>query len=341
MHRKGLVAVAAGWLAFAAVAEPAAAGSFTYSFAPADYLFSTFVAISDAGQAVGSASGTGTDYVGLVWTNGTSVPYALNPPYSTAFSAINTSGLVGGDYGTGRNKSVGFFYTPSSGQLVPVPSPAFGEAYVAGLNASGQAILDDQTFKKAKAYFVSGSGFSKIKPPDHLLPQANGINDSGVVVGTACPSDGRYCRAFEVTGKTYADITPPGASSGGAAFITASGTIGGTYLDSPDVNHGFILSGGVYTTLDYPKAENSSPVGIGPQGEIVGNYTDAKGNAQGYIYVNGRFYSIAVSGYPNTQFNAVNASGTIAGTVHTAFSEGYYDTGFVATCPATAFPCTN
>ncbi len=69
--------------------------------------------------------------------------------------------------GTGAS---GFFYTPSSGQLVPAPSPAFGEAYVAGLNASGQAILDDQTTKKAKAYLVSGSGFSKIEPPDHLMP---------------------------------------------------------------------------------------------------------------------------------------------------------------------------
>jgi probable HAF family extracellular repeat protein len=71
---------------------------------------------------------------------------------------------------------------------------------------------------------------------------------------------------------TYTTIDFPGATSTVAAGIDAAGDIVGTFVDSSNRIHGFLLSGGVYTQLDVPGGANETNAsGINDVGQIVGS----------------------------------------------------------------------
>jgi hypothetical protein len=63
----------------------------------------------------------------------------------------------------------------------------------------------------------------------------------------------------------------------------------GNYIDSNNVNHGFLLCNGAYTTFDDPQgsyapSEGSQLNDIAPGGDSVGIYWDSNGLVHGYLY---------------------------------------------------------
>ncbi|MBV9198307.1 MAG: hypothetical protein JOY83_00955 [Alphaproteobacteria bacterium] len=127
-------------------------------------------------------------------------------------------------------------------------------------------------------------------------PQAEGINDSGVVVGNyrncsdpnslACLPHG-----FVYTGGKFVTLDVPGASDTLAEGINNAGVIVGGYDNCTSVSscasHGFIYSGGIFTTIDVPGGIPAGTLihGINNRGDIVGEYgtTFAPAGFSGFV----------------------------------------------------------
>jgi probable HAF family extracellular repeat protein len=80
---------------------------------------------------------------------------------------------------------------------------------------------------------------------------------------------------------TYTQIDYPGAIYTEGAGIDAAGDIVGTYIDTSNNYHGFLLSKGAYSTIDYPDGGNTYPLGVNDNGQIVGN---VGGETVGFFY---------------------------------------------------------
>src|SRR5262249_56669907 len=83
------------------------------------------------------------------------------------------------------------------------------------------------------------------------------------------------------SGGTYTTIDDPlGVKGTAATGINDAGQIVGTYRDSANVPHGFLLSGGLFTTIDDPSAPagfSTTVRDINAAGQIVGTFGDASG----------------------------------------------------------------
>src|SRR5204863_7137588 len=124
---------------------------------------------------------------------------------------------------------------------------------------------------------------------------ANGINDSGQIVGFYTTGDlitGGRGHGFLYSGGIYTTLDDPLATGGTfATGINNAGEVVGYYFDYGDPKtHGFLYSDGIYTTLDDPSATVGSAFGSGSTvangiddaGDIVGYYTDSTGLNHGF-----------------------------------------------------------
>ena len=134
----------------------------------------------------------------------------------------------------------------------------------------------------------------------------------------------------------FSTFDAPGAGatpgSGWGTFssdINNRGTITGYYIDSKNVNHGFVRSAsGEFTTFDAPGAsiaaasgDGTFPESINAAGAITGHYTDAKGLYHGFLRgPDGEFTTFDAPGAGTKRGSgfgtfptSINDGGTIAG----------------------------
>ena len=119
---------------------------------------------------------------------------------------------------------------------------------------------------------------------------------------------------------SYAPIDYPGAAATTLFGINARREIVGTYRDSENVSHGFVLRGGVFTTIDVPNAAGTDARGINPAGDIVGGYWlpgEPPVSIHGYLLRrDGTFEYIDYPGQTNTIPQRILPDGTILGCYH-------------------------
>jgi probable HAF family extracellular repeat protein len=143
---------------------------------------------------------------------------------------------------------------------------------------------------------------------------AQGINDSGQIVGWYVDAGGRH--GFLLDNGTYTTLDPSGSIRTEAYGINNAGKIVGSYTDAAVHWHCFLLDQGSYTTLDlsqagpYPQAAQ----GINDSGQIVGWYYDPLAlTDNGFLLDNGTYTAFDPSGSISNDFYGINASGQIAG----------------------------
>src|SRR2546426_7776683 len=120
----------------------------------------------------------------------------------------------------------------------------------------------------------------------------------------------------------FTTIDYPGAVSTQALSINPRGDIVGSYVDSGNVEHGFLLRNGAFTSFDYPTAVWTEGWGISPSGDIVGQYGLPDKTIHGFRLRKGTFTAIDVPNQPNTMPAKINADGTIVGCYHVNNSNG-------------------
>jgi uncharacterized membrane protein len=124
-----------------------------------------------------------------------------------------------------------------------------------------------------------GYALSSIDVPGAVLTQAQGISDSGDIVGLYTSSDG-VGHGFVLRDGNFITINYPGAANTDARGINAQGDIVGTYHmpsenSDPFAFHGYLLSRkGQFSHIDYPGHPNTISQRITSSGIVVGCYHD-------------------------------------------------------------------
>jgi hypothetical protein len=117
---------------------------------------------------------------------------------------------------------------------------------------------------------------------------------------------------------------PPPATNGQPVALNDLGGIAGTFFDSKNTGHGFLLFQGRLTTFKFPGSSSTTVSDMSRNGIIVGDFSVA-GDPKGHHYMvhSGGFHEITLPGHPNAAdftVTGVNANGDIVGTISSATS---------------------
>ncbi|THD65933.1 PEPxxWA-CTERM sorting domain-containing protein [Phenylobacterium sp.] len=219
-----------------------------------------------------------------------------------------------------------------------IPEPGYPVTGVAGLNDSGQVIVDYGNPSGQGSFIYQGGVQTQITPPlipnggNHVNASAAAINSSGTVVGTDIQTTNGVGNIFDFEGfvdhaGVYSFVSVPGAVDTQLTGINNAGVVLGKYetASSNGVFTYFTETGGNFTTIGSPGLSQVTAVGIDSAGDVVGNATYQ--NARVGFIDSGGVYSLlsAPGSQGSTSIQAVSESGLIAGNF---FANGR-DIGFI------------
>jgi len=164
-----------------------------------------------------------------------------------------------------------------------------------GVNDNDVAVgfwTDAQGNNHGYEYNIKNHRFSTVTDPSAPTASltAAAINNRGDVAGFyTSPSTGNT-DGFIKIGRTFIDLSIPGASSTMALGVNDHDEVVGTYTvgsGSSAVMHGFTWKPGhSFTTVDDPHGMGTTTInGLNDAGDLVGFYVDAAGNTDGFLAV--------------------------------------------------------
>jgi hypothetical protein len=298
-------------------------------------------AINDSGKVAGTdASGHGF----LRMPDGSTIIFSASSPDTqnqTWPQCINDKDVIAGSYADYSESIFHAFVRAADGTIVTFDAPGVGQngggTFPTSINAKGvvTGYYMDASYMPHGFVRAADNTVTNIDVPGASQTTAMGINDKGVIVGSAM--DGN-------TGTTRGFIrSPAGAltifeAQGGAFFTQASaiddkGTLtGGFSLNSSDPEHGFIRrSNGVVTTFDTGKKWATQPVAISATGDVAGTTFAKNQHATGFVRLrNGEVTAIAVPKY-DVYPRGINRHGVVVGTYQSKPQQPYANYGFIWT----------
>ena len=219
---------------------------------------------------------------------------------------------------------------------------------LAGLHSAAIA----QVQVRSHGFLYANGAFTIIDVPGASYTFANGINNTGQIVGSF---EKNGVHGFIETRGTFSTIDVPGVSAPGGrrvstvatgindaghivgffdningvyGFLDADGVFstiqpGAPFTNLGDINntgrivgttssHGFLYDNGAFTNIDFPGASFTQVSGINDVGHIVGTSQDEE--YRGFVYANGTFTNIDVPGAIATLAYGINDAGQIVGT---------------------------
>ncbi len=151
---------------------------------------------------------------------------------------------------------------------------------------------------------------------------ANGINNSGQIVGGFCDTSFVCPQGFfNVANHGFLDdhgkftqLDYPGTVGTTQAFaINDAGQIVGDYEINESGPYGFLYANGKYQAINYPNALYTVASAINNHGVIAGLYEDQKGQVHGFTDQNGTFTEIDHPNALSTGVTGINDRGIIVG----------------------------
>jgi probable HAF family extracellular repeat protein len=269
----------AGFLAIALMAATAASRAQNYNITDLGAVLGQNVskgyALNDLGQAAG-VSETPYGAIATLFSNGKASSLGTLEPLDVAIAtAINRSGQVVG-------------YEPFSSD-------------------------PNNTFHA----FLYSTGSMKDIHSASLFPSgtiAEGINESGVVVGQGQFTSGSFHAFLYANGKMV-DIGPPGAYQASAYAINDAGQVVGDSYVSGGQQTGFLYTNGNVTNLGVPSgAYATSAVAINSTGQIVGAIYFTRPPSHAALYSNGLWTDLGgIAGAAGSHATSINTAGQVVG----------------------------
>jgi len=174
---------------------------------------------------------------------------------------------------------------------------------------------------------VHAATYTNIDFPRAGLTSANGINNSGVIVGEYLTS-AIHGFIFNAGVYTTVDFPVTGASTW-CEGINDNGDIVGFYEGASSLDiHGFLLKDGVFTALDFPGSIMTQAYGINNAGQIVGSYSTGVG-VQGFTYQDGVYTDVTVPNATYTDLRGIDSFGDMVGYYTRSLSHGLLVSGGV------------
>jgi len=204
---------------------------------------------------------------------------------SSAIAAygINASGTVAGWCINSSGAQIG--WTWSKGKFTDVNYPKGVGTEPTGINDKGNIVgLYFDANGVQHGFSKIGSKYASIDVKGETSAAAWGINNKGQITVYAINTGGGF-DAFLKTGKTFKKINDPNAGSLGTVVHTPNnkGDIDGTYYDSSNLTHGWLLHAGKYYDVNDPNGPTASRAdGLNDKLEIVGRYTPTSGANVGF-----------------------------------------------------------
>jgi probable HAF family extracellular repeat protein len=241
--------------------------------------------INNLGEVAGLYSPVrSTPRYGFVDDNGTYTQINVSPGFSTTASVNDAGVVVGGSYlhTVGSVEPVYTGFIDNNGTITYLNAPgtlnANGYTNASGINDADQVVgTSEATYGGLQQGFLYQNGtFTFIDDPNAGAQgtDAVAINNSGAIVGFYYDSSGKV-NGFIYTGNLTtinpADFTtidnPLGVNGTQILGINDAGQIVGTYLDSSNVEHGFVASlNGETTNEDVALMLNSISVAAADAG---------------------------------------------------------------------------
>jgi hypothetical protein len=183
-------------------------------------------------------------------------------------------------------------------------------------------------------YHTNSGTFTTVDFPGTPFNQLLSQNDMQQAAGYYSLSSNNttpdFPYVYDEVGGIFEVITIPGAVGGAQATgINNSGEVCGFFVDSAQVNHGWLLNAGVFLQLDYPNSTFTQALGLNNHGQVVGQYMDNAGLTHGFLYTvsSGRYITVDdPNGVGATVANGINDNAMIVG----FFGTAPINSGFVA-----------
>ena len=223
-------------------------------------------------------------------------------------------------------------YLWNGGATVPVKIP-FPVAFAGGgINDYGAITGNGGTLPGSSAFILDSSGLTQFQYSATSHISANGINDSGTVVGYY-EFSGVSAHGYErsPTG-VLTTIDVPNSEFTEAQAINNLGDIVGYYSNPADERiHGFLLRNGAFGDVTFPQSSRTEPNGINDLGDITGIYIDSMSNSHGFVLAGDTYSTFDVPGAFFTVPLGINDSGSIVGLYGTEVGNRQVFEGFIAT----------
>ena len=203
---------------------------------------------------------------------------------SIAFFGINSAGaVVGWCIDLKTNQDDGFMY--AKGKFTAISFPKSIGTQPTGINDKGEVVglyLDSANVQHG--FSKIGTKYASIDVTGDTSAAAWGVNNKGQITVYAINSAGGF-DAFLKTGKTFKNINDPSAGTLGTVVHTPNnkGDIDGTYYDSSNLTHGWLLHAGKYYDVNDPNGPTATRAdGLNDKLEMVGRYTPSTGGNVGF-----------------------------------------------------------
>ena len=170
--------------------------------------------------------------------------------------------------------------------------PGAFKTAVWGINNAGQIVgtggfpipgFPHPPYGTSRGFVYTGGSFSPIDVPGSLFTVAQGINDSGQIVGSFQDATGGHAvHGYVYTGGSFSPIDVPGASQQTyATGINDGSQVVGIFATTTGART-FVYTGGSFSPIDVPGSLYTNAYGINDSGQIVGLFGDATGE-HGFI----------------------------------------------------------
>jgi uncharacterized membrane protein len=205
------------------------------------------VAMNDSGEIVGVACLFPQAIRGFIWSPGHSLTFSVpNAGIWVGVTALNSSGVVAGAYLDRFEQNMRHaFIRDSAGNVTSFDATDNAVATEAtAINASGQVAgwyLDAS--KNLSPFFRDVNGtITLFTAGTGTQGQATGINDDGVVVGSAYNDISENAFERDAAGNITILTLPFSNLASAAVAINLSGVIVGTYYDQASAVHGWVMT---------------------------------------------------------------------------------------------------
>ncbi len=277
--------VAAAWLA----AGSAQAAAYVYSEVSRPGAESTSLwGINNRGQMVGHSVGADGFFQAFIY-DGSRFTGLSGPAGAVASTAmgISDAGVVVGAFSntkvvdssgeTYAGPSQGFLY--SAGTYTPFMVAGSVETHLRGISPDGRYVtgyyVTETLGGVGFVYDLLNAALSVVSRPDSTFTIAQGVNNSGVVVGSdVIPGTIRRLPGFfyDVHTGVRTDVDIAGAARTAQRAIAEDGVVAGWFQGTDNLQHGFVGSVTHFQQVDMPGADGTYIEGRNQAGTLVGGF---------------------------------------------------------------------